>query len=145
MLRDTLDWFHEAQKVKTGKAISAIYAALRPVPFHYTIMNGKRDCSLKRYEMYNKKRDGNTFDNQTMLAVWNKGRIVNGYSPTEWRYDTCGKPIKYSDYGNTNSDHGWEIDHIFPVAKGGTDDLINLQPLQWVNNRQKSDAFPWFG
>ena len=38
--------------------------------------------------------------------------------------------------------YGWKIDHIKPVAKGGTDDLNNLQPLQWANNRHKSDNYP---
>jgi 5-methylcytosine-specific restriction endonuclease McrA len=85
---------------------------------------------------------------QTILAVWNKGAIVpdkNGqhWDPKVWRYDKCGKPIKYSEHGNTASDVGWEIDHIKPIAKGGTDDLSNLQPLQWENNRAKGDTYPW--
>jgi len=37
---------------------------------------------------------------------------------------------------------GWEIDHKKPVANGGTDDLDNLQPLQWENNRHKGDNWP---
>ena len=49
--------------------------------------------------------------------------------------------MKYEDYGNTSSKHGWEVDHIKPVSKGGTDDLSNLQPLQWDNNRKKSDTY----
>ena len=60
-----------------------------------------------------------------------------------WRYDKCGSIMKYSDYGNTDSEYGWEIDHIIPTSKGGSDNLDNLQPLQWENNRKKGDTSPW--
>ena len=38
---------------------------------------------------------------------------------------------------------GWEIDHIKPVARGGSDDLSNLQPLYWETNRNKGDQYPY--
>lgn len=77
------------------------------------------------------------------LAVWRKGRVIAGYDPSVWRQDICGHAMKYQDHDNTNSKFGWEIDHIKPVAKGGTDDLTNLQPLYWKNNRRKGDTYPW--
>jgi hypothetical protein len=86
---------------------------------------------------------GRSFAQTTVGTVWRKGREIPNYDPNVWRYDMCGKPMKFSEYGNTNSEHGWEVDHIKPVTKGGTDDLSNLQPLQWENNRRKGDTYPW--
>ena len=81
------------------------------------------------------------------LAVWNKGKkiVQNGeeFDSNVWRWDICGKVMEYSEHGNAGSDCGWEIDHIKPSSKGGTDDLENLQPLQWENNRRKGEVFPW--
>lgn len=71
------------------------------------------------------------------LAIWEKGQPAQGYSPDIWRYDICGTPMKYSEHGNIDSEHGWEINHIKPISKGGLSSLENLQPLQWENNRQK--------
>jgi len=79
--------------------------------------------------------------------VWNKGReiVQNGkkHNPNIWRWDVCGNVMRYSEHGNTESENGWEIDHIKPSSKGGTSDLKNLQPLQWENNRKKGDKHPW--
>lgn len=85
---------------------------------------------------------GRNFDQSTINAVWNKAQIVLGYNANEIRKDLCGAWILKNEYGNTNSQFGWEIDHNNPVSNGGTDDLLNLQPLQWQNNRGKSDNYP---
>jgi hypothetical protein len=69
------------------------------------------------------------------LAVWQKGRAAPGYDPAVWRYDAHGNPIKYGDYGDRSSKHGWEMDHYpTPAALGGSDDISNLRPLHCVAN-----------
>ena len=80
-------------------------------------------------------------------SVWNKGKKVvqkgKEFDEKIWRYDICGNVMKYSEHGDTNTKYGWEIDHIKPSSKGGSDNLDNLQPMYWENNRKKSDTFPW--
>lgn len=84
---------------------------------------------------------GGQFDAQTIAQVWNKAQAVSGNDPAVYRKDACGAWIARSQYGRT-TEYGWEIDHMKPVAKGGTDDLANLQPLHWKNNRHKGDSYP---
>lgn len=83
--------------------------------------------------------DGGAFDDATIEAVWRKGSLEPGY--TGFRKDICGASMQWSKYGKTEH-WGWEIDHVKPVSKGGTDALANLQPLLWENNRHKGDDFP---
>ena len=83
-----------------------------------------------------------TFSEEEIQDVWNKAKKIDGEDEDVYRKDYAGAWIKRDEYGNTNSTLGWEIDHRKPVAKGGSDELTNLDPLQWNNNRTKSDDFP---
>ncbi len=78
----------------------------------------------------------------TKRAVWNKGRVIPNFDPNVWRWDICGRVMKYNLHGET-TEHGWEIDHIYPKSMGGSDLLGNLQPLFWENNRSKGDSLSW--
>jgi hypothetical protein len=77
---------------------------------------------------------------QLKLSVWAKGKIDGGYNGNFYRRDAFGTWMQYSAHGDTLSHFGWEIAYITPLAKGGTDDLSNLQPLQWQNSRRNSDG-----
>ncbi|MGD9914640.1 MAG: HNH endonuclease signature motif containing protein [Rhizobiaceae bacterium] len=68
------------------------------------------------------------------IAVWSKGHEIVGFDKTEWRRDDFGNILCYSDHGNRQSEHGWEIDHIVPTALSGSDDISNLRPLHCAAN-----------
>ena len=91
----------------------------------------------------NTDRVGNAWTEQQKKAVWTKGATIDGYDSNIYRRDKCGHAMQYSEHGNRNSNYGWEIDHINPVANGGGDEINNLQPLFWDNNAKKGDNLNW--
>ena len=76
-------------------------------------------------------------------AVWEKRAGKGNAKPNAYCTDIEGNKIKYDDYGNRDSDYGWEIDHIHPESRGGSDELSNLQPLQWEANMKKSNKIAY--
>jgi hypothetical protein len=74
-------------------------------------------------------------DESKKLSVWAKGHIIPNYNAAEYRRDDIGSAMRYGDYGNRDSDYGWEFDHHpVPTSLGGGDDVSNLRPLHWRNN-----------
>lgn len=72
-------------------------------------------------------------DYKKAMKVWE-----NEFGNKESAEDACGIIIKKIKYAEATSD-GWEVDHIHPVSKGGSDSYDNLQPLNWKSNRKKED------
>jgi hypothetical protein len=67
---------------------------------------------------FNTKSDGKSFDESLIEAVWRKGTPEPDFA--NFRKDVCGSSMQRQKYG-TQEQWGWEIDHIKPVSKGGSD------------------------
>lgn len=65
--------------------------------------------------------------------MWRKGEPTQEADPDIWRKDECGAWIRRDFYGYHGSRFGWEVVLIVPASNGGTEDVSNLQPLQWQN------------
>jgi hypothetical protein len=71
------------------------------------------------------------------VASYSTGRRINGNAlraimeTQQYRCKLCGTPLDI----NTNA----SPDHIQPLAKGGTNDIHNIQWLCWVCNMMKRD------
>lgn len=84
------------------------------------------------------------YTEEKLQKIWEKGKIVSGYDPNVYRKDVCNAWMKRDEHGNPNSIVGWEVDHIIPESEGGSSELHNLRPMQWENNREKSNNYPKF-
>lgn len=68
--------------------------------------------------------------------IWEKAKPIKKKNPNVWRRDKYENKIRFGSYG-TQGKYGWEVDHKNPKDKGGSDQLRNLQPLHWKENRKK--------
>ena len=73
--------------------------------------------------------------------VWQKAKPIRGKDPKKYRRDHFGNEIFKGSYGK-HSPMGWEVDHIVPKSKGGSNRRCNLQALQTGANRRKSNKVP---
>ncbi|MEZ9716218.1 HNH endonuclease signature motif containing protein [Vibrio cyclitrophicus] len=68
-------------------------------------------------------------------TAWDKASTISNL----FRRDAYGNEIYKPAYGTK----GWEVDHKNPRSKGGTDNPRYLQALQTLENRKKSNTYPY--
>lgn len=71
--------------------------------------------------------------------AWESAKKLRGEDPDKYRQDPYGNKMYKNSYGKS-SEMGWEVDHIKPEAKGGSDAVRNLQALNTGVNRSKQDS-----
>lgn len=71
--------------------------------------------------------------------VWNSAKTIIGKNKNSYRQDPYGNEMFKSSYGK-NSNKGWEVDHIKPKSKGGSNATVNLQALNTGVNRSKGNS-----
>lgn len=79
------------------------------------------------------------FTRKQKETVWNKAKKIRSKDPVQYRQDPYGNVMRFSSYGKSGG-MGWEIDHIKPSARGGSDATVNLQALKTKVNRAKGDT-----
>ena len=71
--------------------------------------------------------------------AWNNAKTIIGKDYDKYRKDPYGNIMHKDSYGK-DSNMGWEVDHIKPQSRGGSDATRNLQALNTKVNRSKGDS-----
>lgn len=80
-------------------------------------------------------------EEELIQQVWEKAVKIEGLDPALFRKDACGA-IMSRNHFNQDSTFGWVVDHIYPVSKGGDDNLLNLRAMNIANDRSKGSDYP---
>jgi hypothetical protein len=71
------------------------------------------------------------YEREVVDHAWSLAQIIPGNDDALWRKDEHGAWINRQEYGNRNSQFGWEI--FDPTEAGRGYGLAALRPMQWQN------------
>lgn len=76
------------------------------------------------------------------MAGYDEERLREVFEYGDGECACCGKQLSFSNYGAFGRKGAWEVDHRVPLARGGSDNLRNLQPACIPCNRGRgADGF----
>lgn len=76
--------------------------------------------------------------NEQKEKAWNNAKTIRNKDKDVYRQDSYGNTMYKPSHGRS-SEMGWDVDHIKPKSKGGSDATRNLQALNSSVNRSKGD------
>jgi 5-methylcytosine-specific restriction endonuclease McrA len=71
--------------------------------------------------------------------AWGNAAKLRGKDPDLYRQDSYGNPMYRHSHGKS-SEMGWDVDHITPQSRGGSNATRNLQALNSSVNRGKGGS-----
>ena len=77
------------------------------------------------------------YNDGIIQLVWERGAVVRGCSPDNWRSDLFGALICRSAFSKQGSPYGWEIGKL---DQDGPEEGENLRPLHWQSARAQRAA-----
>ena len=76
---------------------------------------------------------------ETAMRLW-----VKQFGKRQKATDFAGREMAKAAYNDRGSKYRWNVDHIFPVSKGGKTADYNLICCHMQTNSEKADRFPCF-
>ena len=77
------------------------------------------------------------------ISEKNAKKLFLEFYPDGIGFDYAGRKMILDNYGKDNLDTGWNIDHVIPLSKGGTNQKENLQCTNCKTNRIKGNQIEW--
>lgn len=89
-----------------------------------------------------KESDSKSLPMDLLDKLWEKATKIEGLDPAVFRKDPCGAIISRTHFRQPAAMFAWDLDHIFPVSRGGDDREENLRPMHLLNIEAKGDSYP---
>jgi len=99
--------------------------------------NGSSGEKVSEADLASYSVKSRSFDQEILRSVWEYGEIIPGNDSDLWRKDEGGNWIYRLDYGNRNSEFGWEV--FDPGVGRQRQGIFVMRPLQWQSYLRSCD------